>query len=98
MLCEYGTPPVNFTGMTFLHDDPKPLTDPRYDTVDFDTGSSDLFLPSPSCDSSYSGHRQHDPDASSTAHDLYKPFSLFFGDGSMSTARNILMILSALLT
>jgi cathepsin D len=68
--------------MTFLHDDPKPLADPWHDTVDFDTGSSDLFLPSPSCDSSCSGHRQYDPDASSTAHDLHKPFSLSFGDGS----------------
>jgi hypothetical protein len=39
-----GTPPVNFTGMTFLHDDSKPLTDPRHGTVNFDTGSSDPLL------------------------------------------------------
>jgi cathepsin D len=77
-----GTPPVSFTGITFLYDDSKPLTHPRHDTVDFDTGSSDLFLPSPGCDSSCSGHRLYDPDASSTAHDLSKPFSLSYGDGS----------------
>jgi cathepsin D len=77
-----GTPPVNFTGITFLHDDSKPLTDPRHDTVDFDTGSSDLFLPSPSCDSNCSGHKQYNPGASSTAQNLSKPFSLAFGDGA----------------
>jgi len=57
-------------------------TPPVSFTVDFDTGSSDLFLPSPSCDSSCSGHKSYDPNASSTAHDLSKTFSLAFGDGS----------------
>lgn len=77
-----GTPPVSFTGITFLYDDSKPLTGPRHDTVDFDTGSSDLFLPSPSCNSNCTGHKLYNPNASSTAHDLSKPFSLAFGDGS----------------
>ncbi|KAI0280403.1 acid protease [Russula aff. rugulosa BPL654] len=57
-------------------------TPPRSFTVDFDTGSSDLFLPSPSCDSSCSGHKVYDPNASSTAHNISKTFSLGFGDGS----------------
>ncbi len=77
-----GTPPVSFTGITFLYDDMKPLTDPRHDTVDFDTGSSDLFLPSPSCDSTCSGHTLYDSNASSTANDISKTFTLAFGDGS----------------
>jgi cathepsin D len=65
-----------------LHDNSKSLTDLPHDTVDFDTGSSDLFLPSPKCDSSCSGHKQYNPDASSTAHNLSKTFSLAFGDGT----------------
>jgi cathepsin D len=77
-----GTPPVSFTGMSFLYNDSQPLTDPWHDKVNFDTGSSDLFLPSPSCDSSCSGHKLYDPDASSTARDISKTFSLAFGDGS----------------
>jgi cathepsin D len=78
-----GTPPVSFTGITFLYDDDsKPLTGPRHDTVDFDTGSSDIFFPSPSCNSTCSGHKSYNPNASSTAHDLSTPFSLAFGDGS----------------
>ncbi|KAN0111701.1 eukaryotic aspartyl protease [Russula decolorans] len=57
-------------------------TPPVNFTVDFDTGSSDLFLPSPSCDSNCSGHKQYNPGASSTAQNLSKPFSLAFGDGA----------------
>jgi cathepsin D len=77
-----GTPPVSLTGITFLYDDSKPPTDPGHDAVDFDTGSSDLFLPSPSCGSTCSGHNLYDPDASSTSQNLSKTFSLAFGDGS----------------
>ncbi|KIJ60518.1 hypothetical protein HYDPIDRAFT_98543 [Hydnomerulius pinastri MD-312] len=51
-------------------------------TVDFDTGSSDLFLPGPSCGSSCSGHTIYNPSSSSTAKDLKKTFSLSYGDGS----------------
>ncbi|KAG9310434.1 Asp-domain-containing protein [Chiua virens] len=51
-------------------------------SVDFDTGSSDLFLPGNSCDSTCSGHTIWDPTSSSTAQDLSKTFSLSYGDGS----------------
>lgn len=50
-------------------------------TMDFDTGSSDLFIPLKNC-SSCSGHEAYDPSASSTSHDLGKNFTLTYGDGS----------------
>ncbi|KII95873.1 hypothetical protein PLICRDRAFT_170472 [Plicaturopsis crispa FD-325 SS-3] len=50
--------------------------------VDFDTGSSDLFLPGKDCDSTCQGHVRYDTSKSSTAKDLHKNFSLSFGDGS----------------
>jgi hypothetical protein len=56
----FGTPPVNFTGMTFPYDDSMPLTDPWHGTVDFDTGSCGLLLPSPKCGLSCSGHKQYE--------------------------------------
>ncbi|KAF9221253.1 Asp-domain-containing protein [Gyrodon lividus] len=57
-------------------------TPPNIYTVDFDTGSSDLFLPGPKCGSSCSGHAIYDPSSSSTSMDLGKTFSLQYGDGS----------------
>ncbi|KAI0318418.1 acid protease [Amylostereum chailletii] len=51
-------------------------------TVDFDTGSSDLFLPGTDCDSSCSGHATYDPSSSSSSTALNKDFSLSYGDGS----------------
>ncbi|KAF8122505.1 Asp-domain-containing protein [Boletus edulis] len=51
-------------------------------TVDFDTGSSDLFLPGSGCDSSCSGHAIWAPSSSSTSQDLGQSFSLAYGDGS----------------
>ncbi|KAI0267796.1 aspartic peptidase domain-containing protein [Gloeopeniophorella convolvens] len=51
-------------------------------TVDFDTGSSDLFVPSSSCGSTCSGHKKYTPSSSSTSKDLKKKFSLAYGDGS----------------
>ncbi|KAF9221252.1 Asp-domain-containing protein [Gyrodon lividus] len=51
-------------------------------TVDFDTGSSDLFLPGPKCGSSCSGHAVYDPSSSSTSMDLGKTFSLQYVDES----------------
>jgi cathepsin D len=68
--------------MTFLHDWLKTLYDPRHNVVDFDTGSSDLFLPSTRCGVNCSSHTLYDPSASKTAHDLSKTFSLSYGDGS----------------
>jgi cathepsin D len=62
--------------------------------VDFDTGSSDLFLPSSKCGSSCSGHKAYDPNASSTAHDLYTTFSLAYGDGSTATGEQFTDVVS----
>jgi cathepsin D len=57
-------------------------TPPVEYTVDFDTGSSDLFLPAKTCDSTCSGHTLYDPSASSTSSDIGATFSLQYGDGS----------------
>jgi cathepsin D len=51
-------------------------------TVDFDTGSSDLFLPASTCDSTCKGHTLYDPSASTTSKALGTSFSLSYGDGS----------------
>ncbi|KAH9161573.1 acid protease [Lactarius sanguifluus] len=51
-------------------------------TVDFDTGSSDLFLPGSDCDSTCSGHTLYDPSSSSASSDAGKTFELRYGDGS----------------
>ena len=77
-----GTPPVSFTGTLLSHYGQSPLPDSWHDAVDFDTGSSDLFLPSSKCGESCSGHKIYVPTASSTAQDLGQTFSLAFGDGS----------------
>ncbi|KAH8997792.1 acid protease [Lactarius hatsudake] len=51
-------------------------------TVDFDTGSSDLFLPGSGCDSTCSGHTLYNSSSSSTSSDTRQTFSLQYGDGS----------------
>ncbi|KAH8982271.1 acid protease [Lactarius akahatsu] len=51
-------------------------------TVDFDTGSSDLFLPGANCGPSCSGHKIYNVSDSSTAKDLNKKFELTYGDNS----------------
>lgn len=51
-------------------------------TVDFDTGSSDLFLPGANCGSSCSGHKIYNVGESSSAKDLGKTFTVKYGDGS----------------
>lgn len=51
-------------------------------TVDFDTGSSDLFLPGSTCQTNCKGHKIYNPASSSTAADRHKTFSLRYGDGS----------------
>ncbi|KAF8452920.1 acid protease [Boletus edulis BED1] len=51
-------------------------------TVDFDTGSSDLFLPGSGCGSSCSGHTIWDPSSSSTSQDLGQSFFLTYAGGS----------------
>ncbi|KAH7919522.1 acid protease [Leucogyrophana mollusca] len=55
---------------------------PKTYTVDFDTGSSDLFLPGPTCGNTCSGHTIYNPGFSAAARDLHKTFSLAYGDGS----------------
>ncbi|KAI9444474.1 acid protease [Lactarius indigo] len=57
-------------------------TPPVTYNVDFDTGSSDLFLPRSDCGSSCSGHNLYNPKSSSTSSDFRQPFSLQYGDGS----------------
>ncbi|KAF8265090.1 acid protease [Lactarius quietus] len=51
-------------------------------TVDFDTGSSDLFLPGSDCGSTCDGHTLYNPSASSTSGDFGQTFELQYGDGS----------------
>ncbi|KAL0949545.1 hypothetical protein HGRIS_009594 [Hohenbuehelia grisea] len=51
-------------------------------TVDFDTGSSDLFLPASNCNVNCAGHTLYTTSASSTARNQGSSFSLAFGDGS----------------
>ncbi|KAH9030179.1 acid protease [Lactarius hengduanensis] len=51
-------------------------------TVDFDTGSSDLFLPGSDCDLTCSGHTLYNPKSSSTSSDVGQSFELQYGDGS----------------
>lgn len=60
-------------------------TPPVTYTVDFDTGSSDLFLPGANCDSTCAGHTLYNTASSSTAVDQGQTFSLAFGDGSSVT-------------
>ena len=77
-----GTPAKDFTGLTLFSLNQNWPSDPMSYAVDFDTGSSDLFVPSKDCDSSCSGHKAYDPSASFTSHDLGKTFTLQYGDGS----------------
>lgn len=50
--------------------------------VDFDTGSSDLFLPGQDCTTNCDGHSKYDPTKSSSAKDLHKTYSVSYGDGT----------------
>lgn len=60
-------------------------TPPQNFTVIFDTGSSDLLLPSTSCNSTCDGHSLYDPSQSATSASLNKSFSLSYGGGSTAT-------------
>ncbi|TFY66293.1 hypothetical protein EVG20_g4795 [Dentipellis fragilis] len=51
-------------------------------SIDFDTGSADLFLPGKKCGDSCADRQRFDPAASSSARDLNKTFALTYGDGS----------------
>ncbi|KAH8087161.1 acid protease [Cristinia sonorae] len=58
-------------------------TPPQEFDIDFDTGSSDLFVPGPDCkDINCEGHHVYNVNASSTSNATEKPFMLRYGDGS----------------
>lgn len=59
-------------------------TPPHTFTIDCDTGSTDFFLPGPSCGDACSGHEIYNPNISSTAEPLGKKFVLEYNDGSMA--------------
>jgi hypothetical protein len=50
--------------------------------ANFDTGSSDTFLPSLSCNVDCDGHARYDPSASDTSVDLNKNFTLTYEERS----------------
>ncbi|CAK5266672.1 unnamed protein product [Mycena citricolor] len=50
--------------------------------IDFDTGSSDLWVPSSACRSSCSGKTKYSPSGSSTSASKSGSFSIQYGDGS----------------
>ncbi|KAI9059064.1 acid protease [Trametes sanguinea] len=57
-------------------------TPPKKFNVDFDTGSSDLFLPGPLCQTNCDKKSKYDPSDSSTSKDLHQSFTVSYGDGS----------------
>ncbi|KAH8997787.1 acid protease [Lactarius hatsudake] len=57
-------------------------TPPVTYTVDFDTGSSDLFLPGSNCGSTCSGHTLYHSSRSSTSSDVGQTFKFRYTDGS----------------
>jgi hypothetical protein len=61
-------------------------TPPRPFSVQFDTGSSDLFVPGPSC-SGCQGHSRFGPANSSTAVNVNKTFTLTYGSGQVQGAQ-----------
>jgi cathepsin D len=78
-----GTPPLPFTGMVFLVCvQRRSFSNPCSDTVDFDTGSSDLFVPSIDCQKNCEGHARYTPALSVTSQNIGDTFDISFGDGS----------------
>lgn len=57
-------------------------TPPQTFTVDFDTGSSDVWLPASSCSDSCAPHKMFNASASSTYVKRGATFSISYGDGS----------------
>lgn len=69
-------------GVSLWHGEIAVGNPPQKFTVDFDTGSTDLFLPSPDCTSNCDGHQRYDPSQSSQSKSLSKDFKLAYADGS----------------
>lgn len=59
-------------------------TPPHTFTIDCDTGSTDFFLPGPSCGDACSGHEIYNPNSSSSAEPLGRKFTVEYNDGSMA--------------
>ncbi|KAH7914900.1 acid protease [Hygrophoropsis aurantiaca] len=57
-------------------------TPPKTFTIDFDTGSSDIFLAGPKCGASCLGHTIFNPNSSSTSKDLGQTFNATYGKGN----------------
>ncbi|KAG9310429.1 aspartic peptidase domain-containing protein [Chiua virens] len=57
-------------------------TPPKTFTVDFDTGSSDFFVPASICGPTCDNHTRWNPESSSSSQDLHMNFTLMYGDGS----------------
>ena len=75
-----GTPLSAFTGEnTNYYQEIRSLP---FILVDFDTGSSDFFLPGQDCTANCEGHKVFNTAASSTAVDQHETFTTEFGDGS----------------
>lgn len=53
-------------------------------TIDFDTGSADLWVPSSDCDGCQAQH-SYDPSASSTSKEQSGTFQIQYGDGSQAS-------------
>ncbi|KAG2132860.1 aspartic peptidase domain-containing protein [Suillus bovinus] len=82
---EVGTPPHTFTSLHFRLDFTTYDALMRVPPVDCDTGSTDFFLPGPTCGDACSGHEIYNPNSSSSAKPLGKSFMDEYGDGSMAT-------------
>jgi cathepsin D len=78
-----GSPAVEYQGEPLVHVFTQYLI--HHPSVDFDTGSADLFLPASNCDSTCDGHTLYNPNASSSAVDLHRSFTISYGDGSTVT-------------
>lgn len=60
-------------------------TPPQTFTINFDTGSTDLFLPGSICGNACGGQQRYNPEISSSAEPLGEPFKVEYMDNSMAT-------------
>jgi cathepsin D len=61
----------------------------NHNTVQLDTGSSDLFIPGVDCDSTCDGHNRYDPSLSSTTQYVGGSVNLDYGGGTVSSAASV---------